>query len=131
MRQDRHLVEDDGRVLHEAAVGLPGIGGQAQDLEAELLEPPAIGRVLGDGPRHVDGLARPEGELACGECGRHVAREGDLPHERICRAARCPLAIAPATVPISSGSVASPAKKSVPSHGRVNARWAGRPPTPT
>src|SRR5216110_1740611 len=46
------------------------------------------------------------------------------------RAARRPLAKAPATVPISGPFVASPAKKSVPSTGRARARGAPLPPTP-
>src|SRR6266487_3713890 len=45
------------------------------------------------------------------------------------RAARRPLASAPATVPICGPSVASPAKKSVPSTGRARARGAPLPPT--
>src|SRR6266446_3232626 len=46
------------------------------------------------------------------------------------RAARRPLASAPATVPICAPSVASPAKKSAPSTGRASARGARLPPTP-
>src|SRR6266513_2853131 len=46
------------------------------------------------------------------------------------RAARRPLASAPDTVPIWAPSVASPAKKSVPSTGRPRARGAPLPPTP-
>src|SRR5437667_2078648 len=46
------------------------------------------------------------------------------------RAARRPLDKAPATVPICAPSVASPAKKSVPSTGRASARGALLPPTP-
>src|SRR5215471_2129531 len=52
------------------------------------------------------------------------------PGPRSSRAARSPEARAPATVPLWSGSVASPAKKRVPAIGRDRARWAETPPTP-
>src|SRR4029077_1486951 len=129
--ENGQLVENDRSVLDEAAIGVGRIAGKAQHPEAEALEQPAVRGVLGYRAREVDGLAREERQLAAREGRRDVAGERDLVHARICRAARWPLAIAPATVPISSGSVASPAKKSVPWHGRPSARWAGRPPTPT
>src|SRR2546423_3166378 len=48
---------------------------------------------------------------------------------RSSRAARNPDSIAPATVPVSSLFVASPAKKSVFATGFASARWALLPPT--
>src|SRR5690349_15429308 len=53
-----------------------------------------------------------------------------LPARSTSRAARRPLSIAPATVPVSSLLVASPAKNSVPRSGLASASCAPEPPTP-
>jgi len=80
MREDGHLVQDDGGILDEAAVGLGGIPRQADDVEPEALEHPAVGGVLADGAVEVDRVARPERQLAAGEGGRDLARQGDVRH---------------------------------------------------
>src|SRR2546426_10009138 len=73
---------------------------------------------------------------AVGDGGKEMAQQlaiavyGYCSTRNTSRAARRPLASAPATVPISAPFVASPAKKSVPSTGRASARGAPLPPTP-
>jgi len=74
-REEGNLVEDDGDVLDEAAVGEGGVGRQLHDLEAETAEEPDVGGVLGLGPAKVDRLPLEVGQLAAEK------RRGDAPHD--------------------------------------------------
>jgi hypothetical protein len=55
-----------------------GVAGQGHDLEADLLQDPAVLRVLPDRALVVDRLALEVGQLASRDGGRDVAKEGDL-----------------------------------------------------
>ena len=113
-RQERHLVEDDGHVLDEAAVRQGGVGRQLDDLEAERAQEVAVGRVLGDRE------SRGRSDSRSWNVSSQSARVGGTP-----RISAMP-AVPPAGV--TSSSPGPPAASAASSARRPSSSRAPRPP---